>query len=300
VKNRVRHVAILIPASPTPAFYSQLAVFSLSIQRLEWFRWKATIHVYLGGPEDPDTRSRWDPYLRDLAISTTEGDWATTDDRFRFAPRDADVILAMDADTLPVASFESLLDEIVDRDTVCGVIAHYPPFSPQSFDLQTGFFRSQSDRPLLPAASLKEVWNALARPLINRPLNFSFSHSLLGPDTPPAQSSAPFYVNFGVVFFSRAAFDRVTPYYLAILPLVVDRLPHSNFSGQVALTLAIANAQCNVRALPMRYNFPNDAIGEDLYPKEIAHIVVWHYLRTNEFDRQRVSAGLKLRRLRRF
>jgi hypothetical protein len=63
---------------------------------------------------------------------------------------------------------------------------------------------------------------------------------------------------------------------------------HPDFSGQVALTLAIADAGVSTWALPMRYNFPNDPVAERLYPDELAHVVVYHYLRTAEFDRHEI------------
>jgi hypothetical protein len=35
----------------------------------------------------------------------------------------------------------------------------------------------------------------------------------------------------------------------------------------------------------MRYNFPNDPVAERMYPRELEQVVVFHYLRTAEFDR---------------
>ncbi len=38
----------------------------------------------------------------------------------------------------------------------------------------------------------------------------------------------------------------------------------------------------------MRYNFPNDPIAEQMYPAELDRAVVFHYLRTDTFDRHQI------------
>ena len=45
-----------------------------------------------------------------------------------------------------------------------------------------------------------------------------------------------------------------------------------------------------VRALPMRWNFPNDPIADRMYPQELEHVVFLHYLRGQAFRRDRVFA----------
>lgn len=46
--NLMKHVAILIPASPVPAFFSQIAAFSLALKSLRWSRWHPSLHVLMG------------------------------------------------------------------------------------------------------------------------------------------------------------------------------------------------------------------------------------------------------------
>jgi hypothetical protein len=62
-------------------------------------------------------------------------------------------------------------------------------------------------------------------------------------------------------------------------------MANPDFSGQAALTLAIAAAGVPTWALPLRFNFPNDARAEQMYPEELADIAIYHYLRTSVFDR---------------
>jgi hypothetical protein len=274
----VRNVAILVAASPTPAFYSQLAMLELAFRKLHWRRWRPSLHAYLAGTRDAFADASWLPRLHGITLHWTadsdfarDGDWAQSDDVFRHAPQDADLIIAMDADTLPVADLEDVLDSVVDAGSVAGVIAHY---------------RTSSDA--LPGESVRESWMRLADGLTNVELNFEFEHTLMATDAPVEHRLSPFYLNFGVVFFPRKTFQPIAERYLAIRPRLIDRMRDPDFSGQVALTLAIADAGVSTRALPMRYNFPNDPVAERMYPGELAQVVVYHYLRTAEFDRHEI------------
>jgi len=123
------------------------------------------------------------------------------------------------------------------------------------------------------------------------PLEFSFSHTLMPPEAPAELRLTPFYVNGGVVFFSRKAFAGVAAEYLPIRPRLMSRMADGDFAGQAAVTLAIAASGARTAPLPMRYNFPNDPIAEQLYPAELASALIFHYLRTDAFDRQQIFAS---------
>ena len=171
----------------------------------------------------------------------------------RLAPRDADVILTLDADVLPVASLEDLLDSVVGSGSVAGVIAHYP----------------------FPGAASRGAWERVAQAgLIDAPLDFEFEYTLTDRAQPEA-AVTPFYVNFGFVALSRTAYDRIVLPYLALRPELEERLENPFFSAQVALTLAITAARVRTWALPMRYNFPNDTRAEELYPHELEEVVAF-------------------------
>lgn len=216
--------------------------------------------------------AEWRPRLQDVDIVWSserrfqhEGDWAQCDEVMRLAPRDADVILMLDADVLPVANLEDLLDRVAENDCIAGVIAHYP----------------------FPGASSRDGWEQIAAGLIHVPLDFRFEYSLTS-QSERESATTPFYVNFGFVAFSRSAYARIVLPYLALRPEVEERLENSFFSAQVTLTLAIAATGVRTWALPMRYNFPNDAHAEELYPRELEQVVAFHYLRTDQFDRHTI------------
>jgi len=288
-------VAIVIAASPTRAFYSQVAAFSLALRKIPWSRWEPNVHVYIGGEHDAAAHAEWRPHLREVEISwvsearfAREGDWTQSDDAFRFAPRDVDVLLAMDADTLPVASLETVLDRVLETGSVAGTLAHYPTTLHHTFDMATSSFSLLPVSSPFDERSVRESWERLSRGLLDVPLEFSFSHSLMDPGACDEHRLAPFYLNFGVVFFPAASFDGVARRYLTLRPAVAERMDDPAFSGQVALTLAVAAAETRTWALPMRYNFPNDPVAERMYPEELAHVAVFHYLRTGSFDRHAI------------
>jgi hypothetical protein len=250
---------------------------NLALRKLPWARWEPSVHLYVGGAQDEHAFRRWQPFLGDVHIHWTsdesfarEGDWAQSDDVFRFAPANADVLMAVDADTFPVQTLEDVLDRVVQTHSMAGVMAHFPNVV------------NETD------ASVADAWARMASGLTNRPLDFSFAHSLVSRETSPALRRAPFYLNFGVVFFARTAFEAVATNYLVMRPTLMERMPYPDFSGQAALTLAATEAGVSTWAMPMRYNFPNDPIAEEMYPEELEHVVVFHYLRTTRFDRHQI------------
>jgi hypothetical protein len=270
------HAGIVIAASPNAAFYSQIAALIRSLARRRWTRWTYSVNVYVGGDVNRALLQLWQPFLRDAKLHFTsprrfaiEGDWAQSDDALQFAPLDADVVLALDADTFVMDDLESVLDEVLRSNRIAGVIAHYPTLF-HGDDL-----------------SSRDVWRRVSAGLTEEPLRFDYVHTLID-QTTDVDPRTPFYLNFGVVFFPRKAFDDVAPRYLALRPRVAERLSAPDFSGQAALTLAIAESRSGTWALPVRYNFPNDPIAARLYPDDAERIVVFHYLRTDRYDRHAI------------
>ena len=174
-----------------------------------------------------------------------------------------------DADTLPVANLEPLLDFVLERSAIAGVIAHHP-------------------FPTSPGTRTHEAWDTLAQELLDRPLRLEYSYSLATPGASQEELACPFYLNDGVVLFAREYFDRYAPLYLETRPRLTSRLADPYYAGQVALALSAARIPLPSIALPLRFNFPNDLVAAAQFPEELADAVVFHYLRTDEFDRQQI------------
>ena len=272
-------VTFLIPASLSRAFLSQIAAFNLALSRLTWDRWQPNLLVCMGDNLDSNALTEWRPHLRNVAIvfaprshsETTGSFYAQIDGLFRWAPEDADVLVRMDADTLPVDGFEDVLDYVSHTKSIAGVMAHF------AF-------------PTSPGMTSRESWLHAVDGLISAPLNFRQAYSLTGADVPEENRLAPFYVNDGAVFFPKALFSEFARLYLHLRPKLMDRLADPYFSGQIALSLAVAEMGAPTCALPMRYNFPNDELAASRFPEELEHVKIFHYLRTHDFDRQRIFA----------
>ncbi len=277
----MKKVAILIPASPNPAFFSQIAASALALSRLNWRRWEPAVYAFLGGEPDFEALEAWRPYLRDTMMTFVPASlsnahrsyYAQIDSLFRCAPADADVLIRMDADTLVVRNFEDLLDYVAETKSVAGVTAHFP-------------------FPTWPGVTPRQSWMGLAYLLTGGSIGFDHAYSL-----PPAEASqdawtTPFYLNDGVVLFAGSVFADVVAHYLRLRPDLMDRLPDPYFSGQIALALAIAQSGVRSCALPMRYNFPNDELADARYPEELDDVCIFHYLRTHAFDRHKIFSSL--------
>ena len=198
---RSRKVTFLVPASATPGFLSQIAALQLALRRLPWTRWQADIVACFGdrpGLESTFQLSRWLPYLADVTMvfpreRATEGDYdGQIDELYRAAPIDADVLVRADADTLPVANLEPLLDFVFERSAVAGVTAHYRFPSP-------------------PRVGNREAWDAVAQGFLDEPLRFDHSYSLVTPDVSRGGAGMPLLPERGFVVFAREYFDRSRP-----------------------------------------------------------------------------------------
>jgi hypothetical protein len=272
-------LAILIAASATQAFYAQIAALDLAISKLSWTRWEPTIYAFFGDHDAPsdDLLRRWLPYLHRVELARVSASlnardemWAQSDALMRMAPRDADVLLALDADTLPVHAFEEVLDRVMATDEIAGVMAHtcFPP-----------------------ARSPLQDWLDVSRGIVTEPLSFEHFYSLVSPEREIEHRAAPFYVNGGVVFFSQKAFTAFARPSLDIRAQLMERMEFQDFTSQVAFTLTIAQERLRTWELPMRYNFPNDPRAELLQAAELDHIVIHHYQHRGHFDRHRILAS---------
>lgn len=254
---------------------SQIAAFNFAVKRLKWTHWLPTILVCFGEGLDRDAYEaydNWRAYLKDPTIvfaseSQPNEYWHNQmDGIYRWAPRDADALVRMDADTLPVGNLEDILDLVVERSAIAGTIAHYR-------------------FPAAPGVSNQEAWLKAAEGLTPKPLQFDYNYALVGTDVNAQDRSTPYYLNDGCVFFARRYFDEFVPLYLDMRPKIMKRLEAPWFACQVALTLAVASIDLPAIALPLRYNFPNDEVASDRYPEEMRAAVVMHYLNRKEFNR---------------
>jgi hypothetical protein len=274
-------VSFLVPASPNAAFYSQIAALNLALKALPWRRWEPSLHVTMGprmpGASSDDRFDRWRAYVREVEFTyvsearwAAQDNWAQVDSTLWTAPRNADVLVSLDADTFPVSSLEGILDEVLAADSVAGVMAHYPP----------------------PSIKSCEGWHEIADNLHVPCLKLGQFYSLVDPGMADEHRRAPSYFNGGVIFYASSCFEGFLRAYMRLRSKLSHVLADgSDFSGQIAIPFALAEVPIRPIVLPMRYNYPNDDNAIAANPGELEQAVIYHYLRTQAFDRRAIFAS---------
>jgi hypothetical protein len=271
----MRRLEFLICGSPTDAFWSQVAMFRLSLDAMGGEFRAARLVLVLGDDDVTPLPDRWRAYFRHIELAWTPhesfqefGDGH--DHLFSLIDPSADLTFICDADTLPIRPFsDGFLQALLVEPAIGGVIAHYFP------EQKDGNFAGLDS---------EAFWQLLAQRVLGRPIKISSKYTLN-----PEQGGCPFYINYGFVAAKPALLRELHEQLAVVRPRIVEQLD-SVFGGQMAIALAIERGGIPCRALPMRYNFPNDPIADRLYPEELRQIKLLHYLRTREFDRHQIFA----------
>lgn len=269
----------LMCGEPRDEFLSQGAIFRRQLDSMGGDYAAARLLYSLGTSDPQPFPARWAPYFTGIDVHYPDprdhrrlGIDAQCHLLWDLLDPSADVSVICDADTLILRPFpDDLLREVVQTQAVYGVIAHYPP----------------SLEHLGPAAdggptSIDDLWPTLGERIIGRLPRMQHAYSLLRPPSP-----CPFYINHGVVVGKPAALRRLWQATTAVMPRLRGVL-HNDFSDQIAIALAVEEADLPARELPMRFNYPNDPVADELYPDELANAVMVHYLRLSHFDRHQI------------
>lgn len=268
----------LLCGSANDAFYSQFALFRASLDRLGGFYRQARVVAALGGDEILPVPACWSPHLErvevvwaDTSEHVCKGTYAQSDLRFELFRPDADLVFLCDADTVLLRALpHRFLTRATSAPALLGVIAHVP------FPID-----ESARRPLISGMEPARAWQALAQVVLGRRIRLRFEHTLPLTGSPVP---CPFYVNYGFVAGTPAMLSALHRELRGLQPRVAQILGN-DFYGQVSIALAVEKLNLPHRALPMRYNFPNDRRAERLFPREAQRIIVLHYLRRRSFDR---------------
>jgi hypothetical protein len=266
----------------TDAFLSQAAMYRLMLDSLGKNYAEARLVLCVGGSERMPLPVRWQqPFERiELLWASTDeyrlhGNLAQSDLVYRSISPYADLSFICDADTMLLQPFPAdFISAMVRSPALSGCIAHYPP---TLNDLRTPA--------RTPVPSARELWDILGRKILGRGIDLPFVYTLQAEPEP-----CPFYINLGFLAGTPALFRAFYREHKALVPLVREVLDNY-FYEQIALPFAIERAGLPVRALPIRFNFPNDVIAEALYPQDAVDIVNIHYLRTDLFNRHHIFAA---------
>ena len=285
----VPRIEFLLCGSPNDAFYSQVAFFRLSLDQLgEAYRAARVVAVF-GGEEDPVLPPRWERLFdriesihASVEAFREHGYFAASDLRYGFLDPTADISCLCDADTVLVRPLPiEFIEEMKVRPAICGVVAHYPfPISRATTDDSEG-------HGLFHGMPQAQAWERMGQIVLGRPMPRPLRYTLL---EGVEDDRCPFYINYGFLAGPPGLLASLDRQLQEIQP-DVSRMVGNEFYGQVGIALAVERAAIPWRALPMRFNFPNDRNADRLYPEELEKVVLLHYLRHTIFDRQAIFAS---------
>lgn len=271
--------------SPNDAFWSQAAIFRHKLDSMgEPYR-SARQVLCLGAAEPEPVPARWQPWFERIELRWTDrivfevdGDRAQAQLLYGATSTSADLSIICDADTLLLNRLpDDFLEDFLTEPAMCGVIAHYPP-------PLTPYEGAQSPQ----VADQAGLWAKLAETIVGRPFQLIHPYTL-APGTSMESERCPFYINHGFIAARPHHFAELDHQMRTTVPQVRAILDN-DFCYQLAIPCAIALAGIPYRVLPMRFNFPNDPVCDQLYPDELNNVVLVHYLRTQAFDRHRIFA----------
>jgi hypothetical protein len=244
---------VRLPISPRPAWLNRVQLIAASVRR--WYPDAiVTVSCYPSCATDIEGLLwRWVKDNDFNAWAGTRSEYlATVMDTWK-PPFRGDHILHLDADVIPIRRF----DELFDGPWLQGVQAHHSPYGRAGWE---SLFRL----------------HGLPPPRMDIP--YSGWGSMFNDE---AQRFGPFYPNSGVVFGPRALFEQLAEPYAQAVEDLRGYITDTYWFDQLGLALAIAAAALPVRALPLRYNFPNRPAFECANPTELKEMTFCHFMQTD-------------------
>jgi hypothetical protein len=274
-------VEVHIPVSPTPTFFNMVQCLALSLRKFGGICRDAPIILTVGdGVIDPSIEAQY-PWLKRLGVELRwvpepffreHSYYATGATRLMHDFR-SDVVLLLDADILIAGDLDDLIRRAFREQHVAGMIAQASPL--QFFDPPT-------------------TWQAIYDHCrIERPVDLHYEH----PGWPyyrssdPAYRQSPAYFNYGVIAAPSALIKQISESYFGYLQKLQE-ITETGLIAQIALTMSIVKLGLPIRALPVRYNFPNHPMIEALHGSEIPHAKILHLKETHQFEKFNLFADL--------
>ena len=265
-----------VPVSPTPTFLNMAHYLTASLRARGGRYRNAPVVLTVGGePRDPDL-SRAHPWMaaNDVEVRWVDEDlfareswFATACERFRH-DFTADIVLALDADTLIAGPLDELVEEAHRRGALCGVVAHVPPVS-----------RREQWQEAYRACGLGE----LQTPCRHTGWGYMFQDESLR-DCPP-------YFNLGVLAAPAPVMQTIGGGVYELMS-AVDGVLRTSYRVQMAVSLAVTRFGLPFHCLPFRWNFVNDPLLEALHAAELDDVRIIHLLRRHQVHKDELYASL--------
>lgn len=265
-------IEFLMAGSPNDAFYSQVAMFRLALDALGDRYRNARLVLCLTSSDGPSPMpKRWLPWFARIEVRWADNSHAARlthgQDLFGMVDAGADISIICDADSMLLQPLpDEFLQDMETDPALCGVVGHRPP---RMFNFD--------DFP--PPANAMEMWQQMGAAL-GRPIALVYPYTL----TPNDGFAPSFYINHGFLAAPPDLIRRLGVLQAAVRP-ALESVLINEFEDQIAVALAVEAGRLPHRRLPVRFNFPNNAVADSLYPDEMGNIVVLHYQFRKAFNR---------------
>lgn len=271
--------------APEPSFFRRIHYLAASVEALGIGKDEYEIVVSVGSVRPPSDLYETLPWSRtypitwrwvDQQLFSKLGYRASNLDRASIGSR-AKFLMLVDSDILFNDDISELLKFVADPPSVCGVMAHWPPFKPT---VRMPLIRIRRKR------NAKKWWAPLFEAFGLEPPEHEFELAGWKLMDPTVSRWSPAYFNGGIIVGpSKQMLEMLS--HIEAADSVVHSFEDFYHSAQITRTLAQYKAGVTLRSLPMRYNFPNDHRFEEIYPVESENVKIIHYLRRSIIDRSR-------------
>jgi len=259
----------LICGTPNDAFCSQIAFFRLCLDKLGETYKNARLVAAFGDHSEEKIPKKWLPYFKNIQVEWSYNKLSTNIchsaqhyHRFELIRPDADMAVLVDADTMLFRPFPELIQQCLDKPALFGVIAHQ-------------------------RVPIEKDWHEISKKVLGRSIQINHSYTLK-PRKPEHES--PFYINYGFLAGPPHLLQQAYKQDILLVDKTCEQVGPF-FCAQVSLAFAIDELKLPHKALPMRYNYPNDKIADSIHAKETNKIILFHYLRTNRYDRHKIFSS---------
>ncbi len=272
-----------VPISPTGNFFTMVRYLATSLRLNGGDVADSRVIVTVGADQPPENlyaRLPWSEALGiewrwlDRALFVKHSYFATALERFRYRYRSR-LVMLLDADVFVAAPFTDILEEVARDGCLGGLVAHLSPFLSSA------------------GASSPDWWRRLFSEAKLGPPEFAFEHTgwEIMYRAPEEARRCPAYFNLGVLIAPARVMNAIGETVSDEME-AVNRVLQTDYRCQLALSLALARHRVCPRALPMRYNFPNDDAFGLAYPADMKDVRLFHYLRAGSVMKSRDFDGL--------
>lgn len=267
----------IVPISPNQGFYNQIRLFNFALREIGDQYEKVRLRIVFGGEEslaEVESQNLWAKDFNIVfekvpdKIFQTHGIHGNAN--YRLCLKDyADIAILCDADTVLLKRIDEIFPFFdTKHPVIAGHIAHYPP-------------------PLLLADSIEkinfqQIWPQLFQTFGVKFPNKTFEYTMMR----QSEHRTPIYYNLGFLALNKPAI-KIYSREIHIFDNLFKTKFDSNMRCQIAMTIIGYKNGVEFLNFPARYNAANDIEHSKANDLNVRDIKLLHYLREDEFERQK-------------